>query len=147
MIIVHIDMDDTIFDFRGAFHDHYARNPAISYPQSQYGFFANLKPLPGAIEAVQALIDSPDHDPYILTAPSIMNPLCYTEKRISIETHFGLEFTEKLIISPNKALVKGDILIDDNVHGKGQDLFEGRLIQFGSPEFPDWQSIRAELGV
>lgn len=146
-MIIHIDMDDTLCDFAGAFHYKVWQNPAIQYPQSQYGFFANLQPLTGAVSAVKALIASPLYDPHILTAPSVKNPLCYTEKRIWIETHFGIEFTEKLIISPNKALIKGDILIDDNIQGKGQDQFEGRLIHFGSPEFPDWAAIRKELGV
>ncbi len=35
------------------------------------------------------------------------------EKRVWIEKYFGLEFTEKLIISANKGLLKGDLLIDD----------------------------------
>ena len=26
--------------------------------------------------------------------------------------------------------------------GKGQDRFEGSLIQFGSEQFPDWESVR-----
>jgi 5'(3')-deoxyribonucleotidase len=49
--------------------------------------------------------------------------------------------TEKLIISPNKGLLKGDILIDDIVEGKGQEHFEGELIHFGSAKFPDWESV------
>lgn len=143
--IVYIDMDDTLCDFSGAYHYHLSINPKIQYPQSQYGFFANLHPLPGAISAVKALIHSEKYDPYILTAPSVLNPLCYTEKRIWIENHFGIEFVDKLIISPNKSLLKGDILIDDNIEGKGQDLFEGYLIHFGSNGYPDWNSIRREL--
>ena len=70
-------------------------------PQSQYGFFANLVPIPFGVESVKQLIDSNLYDPNILTTPSTKNPLCYTEKRIWIEKHFGLEF----IISPNKSLV------------------------------------------
>lgn len=145
--IVYIDMDDTLCDFAGAFRYHLSVNPKIQFPQSQYGFFANLQPLTGAVSAVKALIHSDRYDPYILTAPSVKNPLCYTEKRIWVENHFGIDFTEKLIISPNKALLKGHILIDDNAHGKGQDQFEGRLIHFGSDSYPDWASVREHLGV
>lgn len=146
-MIIYIDMDDTLCDFSGAFHYKLWQNPEIHYPQSQYGFFANLQPLTGAISAVKALIECPLYDPHILTAPSVMNPLCYTEKRVWVEQHFGIEFADKLIISPNKALLKGEILIDDNIEGKGQDHFDGRLIHFGSPDFPDWAAIRKEFRI
>jgi len=36
----------------------------------------------------------------------------------------------------------GHYLIDDYTEGKGQENFEGQLLQFGSAEYPDWQSIQ-----
>ena len=145
--IVYVDMDDVLCQFREAYREAVAKNPAIQFPQSQYGFFANLLPVKGGIETVKQLIASDRYDPYILTAPSIRNPLCYLEKRVWIEQHFGIEFVKKFIISPNKALLKGQYLIDDNVTGKGQDGFEGEVIHFGSQRFPDWASVGALLGL
>jgi len=87
--IVYIDMDDTLADFMGAYETARERNPAMMFPQAEYGFFANLEPLEGAIESVQRLLDSEYLSPYILTAPSTINPLCYTEKRIWVEQHLG----------------------------------------------------------
>lgn len=52
-------------------------------------------------------------------------------------TDFDYDFPERLILAPNKGLLRGDDLIDDHAHGKGQDLFEGQLILFGSEDFPD----------
>lgn len=144
-MIVYIDMDDVLCDFTGAHREALAKNPGIQFPQSQYGFFANLEAIAGGIASVKAMIASEVYDPYILTAPSIRNPLCYTEKRVWIETYFGLAFVDKLIICPNKALLKGDILIDDHIEGKGQEQFEGRLIHFGSKQFPNWKSVCKEL--
>jgi len=138
-------MDDVLCDFTGAHRLAMLCNPKVAYPQSQYGFFANLSPLPNSIESVKALIDSEDYDPYILTAPSIKNPLCYTEKRVWIEKHFGIDFVNKLIISPNKSLLKGDYLIDDNVSGKGQEGFEGKVLHFGSEAYPDWEAVMCFL--
>lgn len=138
-------MDDVLCDFTGAHRLAMSQNPKVVYPQSQYDFFANLAPLPNGIDSVKALIDSENYDPYILTAPSIKNPLCYTEKRVWIEKHFGIDFVNKLIISPNKSLLKGDYLIDDNVSGKGQEGFEGKLLHFGSEAFPDWEAIMSYL--
>ena len=145
MYIIYIDMDDVLCDFTGAHKAARSQNQNMIYPQSQYGFFTNLAPLPNSIESVKALIASENYDPYILTAPSIKNPLCYTEKRIWIEKHFGIDFVNKLIISPNKSLLKGDYLIDDNVSGKGQEGFEGKVLHFGSETFPNWKSVMSYL--
>ena len=40
--IVYIDMDDTLCDYKGAFIKKAIENPGIQFPQSIYGFFANL---------------------------------------------------------------------------------------------------------
>jgi 5'(3')-deoxyribonucleotidase len=138
-------MDDVLCDYTTAFNNAIEETPGIAFPQSQYGFYANLSPITGATESVQKLIDSEKFDPYILTAPSTRNPFSYTEKRVWIEKHFGIEFTEKLIISPNKGLLKGDILIDDLISGRGQENFEGKIMQFGSADYPDWKTVNARL--
>jgi 5'-nucleotidase len=145
--IIYIDMDDTLCDFKGAFAKAMRDSPEMPYPQSQYRFFANLKPIEGAIETVKLLIESNAYDPYILSAPSTRNPLSYAEKREWVEEHFGYDFCKRLILCTHKGLLKGDFLIDDNIEGKGQDLFEGELIHFGSEAFRNWSSIRVSLGI
>jgi 5'-nucleotidase len=147
MKIVYIDLDDTLCDFKSAYLDALKQNPGIQYPQSQYRFFANLEPITGAIQAVKDLIDSNEYDPYILSAPSTQNPFSYAEKREWVEIHLGYDFCKKLIICAHKGLLKGDLLIDDNSEGKGQDLFEGELIQFGSSAYPNWTTVRTRLGI
>ncbi len=142
--IIYIDMDDTICDYSGAHQRALEDYPNQLYPQSVEGFFENLVPLKHAINSVNKLRDR--FDVYILTAPSHHNPLCYTEKRLWIEKHFDLEFTEKLIICSNKSLLKGHFLIDDYAEGKGQEDFEGTLIQFASGSYPDWPAILKGLG-
>ena len=136
-------MDDVLCDFTNAHRTSLAINPKIQFPQCQYGFFRNLKPIKGGIEAVKYLETQNCFDVYILTAPSVMNPLCYTEKRLWIEDHFGMQMVEKLIISPHKNLNRGDYLIDDKNTGRGQDKFEGQLLQFGSNDFKDWATVLA----
>lgn len=137
--IMYVDMDGVICDYPAAFAAAVKENPSIQYPQSVPGFFLALPPIADAVESVNWLRDR--FDTYILTAPSTRNPHCYSEKRIWIEDHFGYEFTKRLIISPNKGLSKGDYLIDDHADGRGQDQFEGKLILFGTDEFPDWKSV------
>jgi 5'-nucleotidase len=137
--IVYVDMDDVLCDFTGASKKALEVTPGIQYPQSQLDFFRNLTPLPGAIESFKKLFSR--FDVYILTAPSVINPLSYMEKRIWVEEHLGLDVAKRLIISPNKGLLKGDYLIDDRAEGKGQESFEGTQILFGGSFFRDWDSV------
>ena len=134
-------MDDVLCDFTGLKEKMLRKAPAIAYPQSQYGFYESLEPIQGGIAAMSFFLNVPLYNPYILTAPSVLNPLCYTEKRIWVEKHLGMEFVNRLIISPDKSLLKGDYLIDDCSEGRGQENFEGKLIKFGSDEFPNWQTV------
>ncbi len=143
--IVYIDMDDVLCDFIGNFNKAKQSNPEIEYPQSKKGFWINLPPLKNAVESVEKLKSK--YDVYVLTAPSVFNPVCYSEKREWVEKYLGFEMCHKLIISPNKALNKGHYLIDDYTEGKGQDNFEGELINFGSEKFKNWNLVCDYLGV
>lgn len=138
---IFIDMDDTIFDFTGAHTRALEDTPKQGFPQATFRFFADLEPLPGAIWAVTQLRMSDHFDPWIATAPSIRNLLCYTEKAESIARHFGLPMLNKTIIIPDKSLLIGDILIDDKANSHGQDKFRGEHIHFGTSDFPDWRSV------
>ncbi len=138
--IVYVDMDDVMCDFTSAYQLAKKSNPEIEFPQSVPRFYLELEPIAEAIETVNLLRQK--FDVYVLTAPSTHNPLCYTEKRIWIEDKFDFEFTNKLIISPNKGLLIGDYLIDDHDRGRGQESFQGKLLQFGTSPFESWIQIR-----
>jgi 5'-nucleotidase len=138
--IVYVDMDDTLCDWRGAYDQALQDHPEQKYPQSVVNFFRNLVPLDGAIEGFLKL-EELGYDVWILTRPSYMNPLCYTEKRLWVEDHLGIEWTKKLIISPDKSLLKGDWLIDDYPWPG----FEGKQLLYGSNEYPNWDAIHQTL--
>ncbi len=150
-MIIHIDMDGVMCQLKGrdglslkeTYKQALLENPDAPFPFSVPGFFENLKPMPGAIDSVNRLRSWADV--YVLTSPSVKNPLCYTEKRLWIEKYFDLEFCKKMIITAHKELIKGHILIDDYTHGKGQDKFEGRLIHFGSEQYPDWDAVMRDI--
>lgn len=131
-----IDMDGVLCDFMGAFNENVS--DTNRFPQSNWGFFANLKKIPNGVESVKKLMNY--YDVYILTRASYQNILCYTEKRIWIEKHFGLEFCDKMIFASDKSMVKGDFLIDDTT-GNGQPDFEGEFIHFGHDEFKNWDDV------
>jgi len=133
---IFVDMDDTLCDFSGKFKVmQEASKVPLAYPQSRYGFFSSLEPLEGAIAAFRRLEEY--FEVYILTAPSYRNPLCYTEKRVWVEQHLGLETTKNLIICQRKGLLKGDFLIDDHDYPE----FEGQHLKFGTAPFENWQKV------
>jgi len=133
---IYVDMDDTICDFTAPFKSGQFK---LKYPQSKVGFFFDLEPIEGAIEGINNLMTK--YDVWILTRPSIKNTNCYTEKAEWIKKYFGEDFLEKLILCPDKSLVKGDYLIDDD-HRHGQTEFEGEHIHFGKNEnFQNWLQV------
>src|SRR5574343_428091 len=148
MLTVYVDIDDTLADYTGAVKKALKQTPGIIFPQSQYGFYTKLSLIPDGLEAITAMSLRPKQfDVWLLTAPSIKNPLSYTEKRVWVENRLGEKWVDRLIISPNKGLLKGDILIDNEVRGRGQENFEGELIEFGSKKHPNWKFIRSYLNV
>ncbi|PKG74710.1 hypothetical protein CXF86_11650 [Shewanella sp. GutCb] len=143
--VIYIDMDDTLCDYSGAHLSAKRLRPHIKFPQSEPGFFHELLPIPNAVKVMNLLLQSINYDPFILTAPSVMNPLCYTEKRTWVEQYLGMDYVNRLIISPRKELLIGDFLIDDYTHGKGQEFFKGEILHFGSDDIPDWSAIKSKL--
>ncbi len=141
--IVYCDMDGVLCNIHKHRLKHLKENPDIKYPQCQYGFFMELEEIPHSVGSVKML--SEDFDMWFLTAPSTRNPSSYAEKNYWIRNHFGQEWCDKLIISPNKSLLRGQYLIDDNLKGRGQDMFDGKLIHFSSPQFPNWFEVNKFL--
>lgn len=141
-----VDMDNVLCDFVKSYLEWKQEHPEITYPQSQFGFFSNLSPVEGAIEAFNKL-DS-KFDVYILTRPSVYNLMCYTEKADWVKRHLGFQFLEKLIIMCDKSMVKaeGAYLIDDDTQA-GQLEFEGEFIHFKTDKFPSWEVTLKYLGL
>ncbi len=143
MPLVHVDMDGVLCDYKGAWDRAKGLDATLSWPQSVPGFFENLVPLPGAINAFNQLRGLAGFRVHILTAASVYNPLSYCEKRIWVEKHLGFDMCDDLTITPDKSLLKGDFLIDDHDSGRGQENFGGELMHFGSARWPDWQAVLA----
>lgn len=147
--IVYIDMDGVLADFKSALTK--MSPELIDEFAGKYdnipGIFSLMEPVSGAIEAVYALKDK--YDLYILSSSPWENPTALGDKLAWVKEYFGGEgsdnvFFRKVIFSSAKNLSRGDILIDDRT-ANGAGEFSGRLIRFGSSEFPNWQSVLDEL--
>lgn len=81
-------------------------------------FFRKLKPIPGALEALNKLKDL-GHDVYICSAPFTKSRYCASEKHEWVKQHLGKDWERKLILTKDKTLIHGDYLIDDKPSVEG----------------------------
>lgn len=151
-------MDNTLVDFNGGMskvpQEVVERLPYnYEWDMPAYdgveGYFASLEPNKGGIETMRALHKSGKYELYILTSSPWEHPNAAMEKLDWIHRHFGKGqesiFYKNVIMSHHKDFIKGDILIDDRMDKNGAGGFEGEKIEYGSKEFPDWESIRKYL--
>lgn len=132
--IVYVDMDGVLCDYERYCNEN---NLDPNDTDNVAGLFISLKPIPGAIEAFRKLMEH--YDVYILSTAPWENVTALSEKNAWIKTHLP-EAYKRVIYSHNKHLCVGDYLIDDRLKN-GSEKFTGELIQFGSNNFPDWNSV------
>ena len=98
--------------------------------------YHDLPAVAGAVEAVRKL--SEFFEIFFLSTAMWSLPASFTGKRLWIEKYFGELGKKKLILTHRKDLIRGDFLVDDRTHN-GAAEFEGKLLLFGSKDFPDWE--------
>ncbi|CAK6438510.1 unnamed protein product [Pipistrellus nathusii] len=153
-----VDMDGVLADFEGgllrAFRRRFPEEPHVPLEQrrgffarEQYralrpdladklasvyespGFFLDLEPIPGALEAMQEMQAMPDTEVFICTSPLIKYEHCVGEKFSWVDKHLGPQFVERIVMTRDKTVVSGDLLIDDKDTILGQE------------ESPAWEHI------
>lgn len=82
------------------------------------GFFYSLEPIDGALEAIERM-KKREWDIWICSSPSVTSKTCHSDKNNWLKKHFGDWLARKLILTKDKTLVIGDILIDDRGEIKG----------------------------
>lgn len=96
------------------------------------GFVRDLPPVPGALEAVKELL-ALGMDIRICTSPLAQFENCVMEKYLWVEKHLGREATNRLILTRDKTLVHGDLLIDDKPEINGAIRPRWKHILFDAP--------------
>ncbi len=142
--IIHFDMDNTLIDFVSAIEqlpddikeEYEGRLDEVP------GIFALMKPMVGAVEAVQEL--SKYYDCYVASTSPWENPSAWADKLCCIKSFFPEKFHKRLTLTHNKNLLRGEYLIDDRLANGAVD-FEGELIRFGSSRFPNWKAVTKYL--
>src|SRR3974377_1645222 len=145
-MIILVDMDDVLADFDGEFYRRWnARHPErkivppegrkffyikeelppeyaplVTEINTEKGFVFSFSEIPGGIKAVNE-IKNMGREVLICKAPLDIYENCVLEKYKWIDEHMGFEWTKKLILTKEKAMVRGDILIDDKPDIKNED--------------------------
>jgi 5'-nucleotidase len=140
---LYIDMDNVVVDFASAF-EHYTQEFLDAYPEKDEieGIFSNMKPVQGAVEAIEKLYCY--FDIYFLSTAPFANPSAWSDKVKWIQQYFPIVGYKRLILSHHKNLNKGDYLIDDRTRN-GVLSFEGTHIHFTEANAQTWQQITEQL--
>lgn len=114
--------------FRGvpeaeAFPDKEAVRRFVNTP----GFFRTLPVMPGAVEAVQQLMQN--HKVYIVSA-AMEFPQSLPEKYDWLREHFPFICWQNMVFCGDKSIIHTDYLIDD--HCKNLDSCTGKAIMFSA---------------
>lgn len=107
------------------------------------GFFEALKPLPGAVEGVNELLD----EARVLIVSHGPTPGSYSEKARWLQRWLPEVSLKQLILTYSKDAVRGDVLFDDgphNLRSYRQAWPDSRLATIAYPYNAD---VRAEAGV
>lgn len=131
--IIYIDLDGVMVDYDAM------KTETTEDQRREKGFFENLEPIDGAIDAFKTL-QTYGYEVYVLSTAPWSNIHAWSEKRIWVEKHLGELAFKKLILSHNKGLLKGNYLIDDRTLNGVED-FEGQHIHFGSEKFLNWSKV------
>ncbi len=82
------------------------------------GFFAGIPPIDGGNEALDEML-ALSWDVRICTRPARRHGTCIADKFAWIHANLGPALYERTIITRDKTLVRGDVLIDDNPYIPG----------------------------
>lgn len=81
-------------------------------------FYSEMDPIPGALEALVAMVAA-GREVQLISQPDIDNPTCHSDKNAWVARHFGPEWCSRLVLTHDKTLWRGDVLIDDKPHVTG----------------------------
>lgn len=147
--VIYIDLDGVIADFDKGKNEHPLGSitPYKGRPDKLPDIYKDLKPIDGAVNAVNQLLINNYFNIYFLSTAPWDNPPAWTHKRLWMTKYFDEKAVKKkLILCHHKDLLIGDFLIDDRPFN-GASKFKGEWIQFGSKKFPNWEVVLRYLNV
>ena len=141
---VYVDMDNVLVDFQSGLSQQ-SKETLQEYEgrlEDIPGLFGQMKPIPGAIEAMHTL--QQHYELFILSTAPWDNPSAWSDKVRWVTEYLDDVFHKRMVITHCKDLCQGDYLIDDRCN-HGTSEFAGEWIAFGSEKFPNWDSVLGYL--
>lgn len=143
------------FELEMNFPDDPAAEEAAVKVMSAPGLFIAFEPADGCVVAVKEMVAA-GLTVFFCTAPlPFQYEACVAEKYAWVRKHFGADFLSKIIITRDKTVIKGDVLIDDKpkITGAVGKPEWTHLIYTqsynkdveGVPRFTEWADWRASL--
>lgn len=108
------------------------KNRRLRAVQAAPGFYAGLQPIDGAIEGLYLLRDL-GATVKLCSTPDATNPTCASDKVDWVANHVGTAWVKDLILTHDKTLVRGAVLIDDKPEVTGAVVPEWEHIIFDQP--------------
>lgn len=94
-------------------------------------WFAELPVVPGCIEGMGELLEVAEV--FIVTKPLEANQYCRDDKAFWIRKNLGPEWEQRLIIAPDKSMIRGDALVDDAIKPEWVPRSTWKPIVFEAP--------------
>lgn len=105
---------------------------AINEVMSRDGFFRNLTPFPGYVEAMHELL-ADGHDVRVCSTPWAANPGSAGEKLAWVAEHLGSQFIQRSTLTWDKTSVFGDVIVDDKPRISGARIPDWTHLLFTQP--------------
>lgn len=99
-----------------------------------------LKPLPGAVNAVRSMLEY-GHEVMICTSPWLSNADCIPDKIDWVLDHLGSGWEDRIIITKDKTIMLGDVLIDDKPNITGHATPTWTQVIFDQPYNQERQDL------
>lgn len=131
---VYVDMDGVLADFDKACTQAKKKPSELKLI---LGVYRNLEVIPGAINAIEKIVEM-GYEVWALTKPPSKNPSAASEKIEWMYEHFPV-FKDRIIITPDKGAVgeSRDFIIDDHPEWANVENFRGIIIKFEN----NWEYI------
>ena len=110
-----------------------AHAPLLKALYVEPGFFRDMPPIDGSIKALHSMV-AHGYNVRLCTSPLASSPVCLAEKAEWVIRHLGPQWIDRLILTRDKTLVRGELLIDDAPQAKGDSATPSwRHVYFAQP--------------
>jgi len=88
------------------------------YKNPESRIFRDLHPISGAKESLNLMLQM-DWNVFLVSSPTTSNTYSYKDKCEWVKKHLGDDWAKRLILTKDKTMIRGNVLIDDKISVTG----------------------------